>query len=110
MDEPKELKKGEEYMNASFSISPEKYFDTRFDYQEKLFTEKFNGQKAQFDERFNGLEAKFDGKFNIIDERFDSLETKFDEKINAVDKKLTFGFSLIMAVLAVLVALHFLGH
>ena len=42
-----EIKKSEDYMNMSMSISPEKYFDSRFDGQEKLFTEKFNTLQTQ---------------------------------------------------------------
>ncbi len=87
-----ELKKEDEYMNASFSISPEKYFDTRFDYQEKLFTEKFNSLHTQIDS---------------LSEKTDSEIKALSDKIDAVDKRLSMGFSIIIAMLAILVALHF---
>ena len=55
-----------------------------------------------------------DSGFKAYDEKFDAkidgLDKKFDAKIDGIDKKLTLGFSLIMAVLAALVALHFLGR
>ena len=89
-----QIKKGDDYMNMSLSVSPEKYFDSRFDGQEKLFTEKFNGLKTQFDERLNSLENKFD-------ERFNSLEIKFD----AIDKRSKWSTNLTFGVLGLLVAM-----
>ncbi len=89
-----QIKKGDDYMNMSLSVSPEKYFDSRFDGQEKLFTEKFNGLKTQFDERFNSLESKFD-------ERINSLEIKFD----AIDKRSKWSTNLTFGVLGLLVAM-----
>ena len=94
-----EIKRSEDYMNMSLSVSPEKYFDSRFDGQEKLFTEKLNNLQIQIDT----LSGKMDSGFKAQSERFDT-------KIDGLDKRLTLGFSLIMAVLAALVALHFLGH
>ncbi|MCL4497689.1 MAG: hypothetical protein M1467_06245 [Deltaproteobacteria bacterium] len=89
-----QIKKGDDYMNMSLSVSPEKYFDSRFDGQEKLFTEKFNGLKTQFDERFNSLENKFD-------ERFNSLEIKID----AIDKRSKWSTNLTFGVLGLLAAM-----
>ncbi len=89
-----QIKKGDDYMNMSLSVSPEKYFDSRFDGQEKLFTEKFNGLKTQFDERLNSLENKFD-------ERLNSLEIKFD----AIDKRSKWSTNLTFGVLGLLVAM-----
>ena len=89
-----QIKKGDDYMNMSLSVSPEKYFDSRFDGQEKLFTEKFNGLKTQFDERFNSLESKFD-------ERINSLEIKFD----AIDKRSKWSTNLTFGVLGLLAAM-----
>ncbi len=100
-----QIKKGDDYMNMSLSVSPEKYFDSRFDGQEKLFTEKFNGLKTQFDERFNSLESKFDERINSLeskfDERINSLEIKFD----AIDKRSKWSTNLTFGVLGLLVAM-----
>jgi hypothetical protein len=49
-----------------------------------------------------------DSGFKAQDERFEAEIKGLDAKIDGIDKRLTLGFSLIMAVLAVLVALHFL--
>ncbi len=89
-----QIKKGDDYMNMSLSVSPEKYFDSRFDGQEKLFTEKFNGLKTQFDERLNSLESKFD-------ERINSLEIKID----VIDKRSKWSTNLTFGVLGLLVAM-----
>ena len=105
-----EIKKSEDYMNMSLSVSPEKYFDSRFDGQEKLFIEKFNGQKARFDERFNSLETKFDVRIDNLEAQLNGRIDGLEAKIDALYKMLTFGFGVIIAVLAVLVALHFLGR
>ena len=131
-----DIKKTEDYMNMSLSISPEKYFDSRFDAQEKLFTEKFNGLQTQFNglqTQFNGLQTQFNGlqsqietmsdKFALdiskLDEKFEakinSLDEKFETKIDALDKRLNFGFTIIISTLGVLtagisilIALHFI--
>ncbi len=156
-----EIKKSEDYMNMSFSISPEKYFDSRFDAQEKLFTEKFNSLQTQIEtlsdksgsetvrtndkietevqrledkidfeinslkkNEVKGLENdikiikndiknlsdKMDAGFKAQDEKISTLNEKFEAKIDALDKRLTFGFTIVLAVLAVLVALHFIGR
>jgi hypothetical protein len=63
----------------------------------------FKAQDEKFDAKIYGLDEKFNAKI-------DGLDKKLDAKIDGIDKKLTLGFSLIMAVLAALVALHFLGR
>ena len=111
-----ETKRSEDYMNMSLSsVSPEKYFDSRFDGQEKLFTEKFNNLQIQIDtlsdkleSGINNLSDKMDFGFKAHDERFKAEIKSLYAKIDGIDKRLTLGFSLIMAVLAALVALHFL--
>ncbi len=62
----------------------------------------------------NKIETEVKGLENRLNEKFetkiDALDKKFESKINALDKRLTFGFTTILAVLAVLVALHFIGR
>ena len=94
-----EFKKEDDFVNMSLSVSPEKYFDARFDGQEKLFTEKFNGLKTQFDERFNSLESKFDQRINGLETKFDGEIKILLEKIESVDKKLNWTSNLTFAIL-----------
>jgi hypothetical protein len=51
-----------------------------------------------------------DAGFKAQDEKISTLNEKFEAKIDALDKRLTFGFTIVLAVLAVLVALHFIGR
>ena len=105
-----ETKRNEDYMNMSLSVSPEKYFDSRFDGQEKLFAEKFNNLQIQIDTLSDKLESEVQRLSDKMDEGFKAQSEKFDAKIDGIDKRLTLGFSLMTAMLAALVALHFLGH
>ncbi|MHB1694282.1 MAG: hypothetical protein ACYCUW_10455, partial [bacterium] len=63
-------------MNASFSISPEKYFDTRFDYQEKLFIEKFNSLHTQID----SMSEKTASEIKTLSDKTDSQFKASSEK------------------------------
>ncbi|MCL4532958.1 MAG: hypothetical protein M1502_01660 [Deltaproteobacteria bacterium] len=131
-----EIKKSEDYMNMSMAISPEKYFDSRFDGQEKLFTEKFNTLQTQIEtlsDRLGSEISRLDDKIDFeitslkeneiknlndkMDAGFKAQSEKFETKIDALDKRLTFGFTVILsvlgvltAVLGVLVTLHFIGR
>ncbi len=105
-----ETKRSEDYMNMSLSVSPEKYFDSRFDGQEKLFTEKFNNLQIQIDTLSDKIDTEIHNLSDKMDAEFKAQSEKFDAKIDGIDKRLTLGFTLIMAMLAALVALHFLGR
>ncbi|MCL6119607.1 MAG: hypothetical protein M0Z57_01725 [Deltaproteobacteria bacterium] len=125
-----EIKKSEDYMNMSMAISPEKYFDSRFDGQEKLFTEKFNTLQTQINsiqtqietlsDRLGSEISRLDDKIDFeitslkeneiknlndkMDAGFKAQSEKFETKIDALDKRLTFGFTVILSVLGVLTA------
>ena len=124
-----QLKKEDEYMNASLSISPEKYFDTKFDYQEKLFTEKFNGLNIKIDmldnkidtevkrlsDKIDMLDNKIDTEVKRLSDKIDMLDNKIDTEvkrlsdkidisIGALDKKFTWGFGIIISMFAVMLA------
>ena len=68
----------------------------------KLFGKEFF-LADKIDTEINNLSDK-------MDEGFKAQSEKFDAKIDGIDKRLTLGFSLMTAMLAALVALHFLGH
>ncbi len=80
-----------------FSVSAEKYFDSRFDNQEKYIVARFE----KVDIKLDGLDTKINFKFEMLDKKIDAL----NEKIN-FNTKLTLGFLSIM--LTIIIALHFI--
>ena len=88
-----------------FSISPEKYFDARFDGQEKLFNSRFDNLTDYVNAKFFELDKKIDTKVSELDK-------KIDDKFSILDKKFTWGIGLVMGfmtiIFAVLVGIHFI--
>ena len=98
-----EVKRENEIMEASWSISPEKYFDTKFEYQERFFNEKFLGIQIQNKTEHISLDKKIDALAEQNKFEHTGLERRIDRNFQismAVQ-------GLIVAILGLLVTLHF---
>ncbi len=97
------VKRENEIMETSWSISPEKYFDTKFEYQERFFNEKFLGIQIQNKAEHISLDKKIDALAEQNKFEHTGLERRIDRNFQismAVQ-------GLIVAILGLLVTLHF---
>ena len=133
------VKRENEIMETSWSISPEKYFDTKFEYQERFFNEKFLGIQIQnkaehiiLDKKIDALAEQNKTEHIILDKKIDVLAEQnkaehisLDKKIDALAEQNKFEHTglerridrnfqismavqgLIVAILGLLVTLHF---
>ncbi len=79
-------------METSWSISPEKYFDTKFEYQERFSNEKFHGIQIQI---------------NVLSEQNKSEHIGLERRIGRNFQISMEVQGLIVAILGLLVTLHF---
>ncbi len=124
------IKRANEIMKTIWSISPEKYFDTKFEYQERFFNEKFHGSQIQIDDLSEQNKAEhlaLDKKIDDLSEQNKAEHLALDKKIDdlsernntehanlgkRIDRNFQMTFSvlgLIVAMLGLLVALHFIS-
>ncbi len=89
-----EFKKEESLMDVSLSISPEKYFDTKFEYQEKWFSEKFNT-----------FQAKIDADIQRVESEVKNLNGKIESETRFLDKKFTNQFKITLGSLGIIIAM-----
>ncbi len=133
------VKRENEIMETSWSISPEKYFDTKFEYQERFFNEKFLGIQIQnkaehliLDKKIDVLAEQNKAEHISLDRKIDALAEQnktehliLDKKIDALAEQNKFEHTglerridrnfqismtvqgLIVAILGLLVTLHF---
>jgi hypothetical protein len=97
------VKRENEIMETSWSISPEKYFDTKFEYQERFFNEKFLGIQIQNKAEHISLDKKIDALAEQNKFEHTGLERRIDRNFQismAVQ-------GLVVAILGLLVTLHF---
>ena len=85
-----EFKKEESFMDPGLSVSPEKYFDTKFEYQEKWFAEKFNTFQARIDADIKQLSSEI---------------KRVDEKIDSVDRRLSSQFKITLGTMGIVIAM-----
>ncbi len=89
------VKRENEIMETSWSISPEKYFDTKFEYQERFFNEKFLGIQIQNKAEHISLDKKIDAlaeqnktEHIILDKKIDALAEQNKAEHISLDKKI----------------------
>ncbi len=97
------VKRENEIMETSWSISPEKYFDTKFEYQERFFNEKFLG-----------IQIQNKAEHIILDKKIDALAEQNKFEHTGLERRIDRNFQismavqgLIVAILGLLVTLHF---
>ena len=115
------VKRENEIMETSWSISPEKYFDTKFEYQERFFNEKFLGIQIQnkaehfiLDKKIDALAEQNKTEHLILDKKIDALAEQNKFEHTGLERRIDRNFQismavqgLIVAILGLLVTLHF---
>ncbi len=89
------VKRENEIMETSWSISPEKYFDTKFEYQERFFNEKFLGIQIQnkaehliLDKKIDVLAEQNKAEHLILDKKIDVLAEQNKAEHISLDRKI----------------------